>query len=144
MRWMGLDLGERRIGIAVSDPLGITAQGVSVYERKGSRKQEVEFFQNLFHTYEVKEVILGLPKNMNGSEGPSAEKARSFGQWLTEQFEIKVVYWDERLSTSSAQQVMIAADVSRRDRKGKIDQLAATIILQNYLDYKCKQAGKTN
>ncbi|HEX3048378.1 MAG TPA: Holliday junction resolvase RuvX [Bacillota bacterium] len=144
MRRLGLDLGERRIGIAVSDPLGITAQGISVYERKGSRKQEVEFFQNLIHTYEVKEVILGLPKNMNGSEGPAAEKARSFGEWLTKQFGITVVYWDERLSTSSAQQVMIEADVSRRNRKGKIDQLAATIILQNYLDFKCKQVQRVD
>ncbi|MCL6589813.1 MAG: Holliday junction resolvase RuvX [Firmicutes bacterium] len=144
MRWLGLDLGERRIGIAVSDPLGVTAQGVSVYERKGGQRQEAEFFRNLFHTYEVGEVILGLPKNMNGSEGPAAEKARSFGEWLANEFGIAVSFWDERLSTSSAQQVMLAADLSRRKRKDKIDQLAAVIILQNYLDFRRRQMERAD
>jgi putative Holliday junction resolvase len=134
MRWLGLDYGERRIGVAVSDPLAITAQGVSVIERTGVKK-DLELIRQIIHTYEVDSIVLGLPKNMNGTEGPAAEKVRNFGKLLEETTSLKVIYWDERLSTSSAQQVMIDADLSRRKRKAKVDRLAAVIILQNYLDF---------
>lgn len=135
MRWLGLDYGERRIGVAVSDPLSITAQGVSVIERGGSVKKDLELIQNIIHTYEVNGIVLGLPKNMNGTEGAAAEKVRDFGRLLEEKSSLKVIYWDERLSTCSAQRVMIDADISRRKRKAHVDRLAAIIILQNYLDF---------
>ena len=136
MRQLGLDFGERRIGVAVSDPLGITAQGVSVVERSGSLKKDLELILSIIHSYEVDGIVLGLPKNMNGTEGPAAEKVRDFGRLLEEMSSIKVIYWDERLSTSSAQRVMLDADLSRRKRKARVDRLAAVIILQNYLDYR--------
>jgi putative holliday junction resolvase len=135
VRRLSLDFGERRIGVAVSDPLGITAQGVSVIERGSSIKKDLELIKQLIHTYEVDGIILGLPKNMNGTEGPAAEKARSFGRLLEENFSLQVIYWDERLSTSFAERVMIDANLSRRKRKTKIDKLAAVVILQNYLDF---------
>lgn len=135
MRWLSIDFGEKRIGIAVSDPLAITAQGVTVIQRNQSIKKDLELIRQMVHTYEVNSIVLGLPKNMNGTEGPVAEKVRRFGALLEKELEIKIIYWDERLSTSSAQRVMIDADVSRKKRKEKIDQVAAVIILQNYLDY---------
>lgn len=134
MRLLGIDYGERRIGVAVSDPLAITAQGVSVIERGESVKKDLELIQKIIHNYEVDGIVLGLPKNMNGTEGPAAEKARNFGKLLEEKSSLKVIYWDERLSTSSAQRVLIDADISRRKRKANVDMLAAVIILQNYLD----------
>jgi putative Holliday junction resolvase len=142
MRWLGLDFGERRIGVAVSDPLGITAQGVSVIERVGSVKKDLELIQKLIHTYEVDGIVLGLPKNMNGTEGPAAEKVREFGRLLEEKSLLKVVYWDERLSTSSAHRVMIDADLSRRKRKANVDRVAAVIILQNFLDFNDSQLSR--
>lgn len=134
MRWMGLDFGERRIGIAFSDPLELTAQAYAFRERSASLRTDLEFFHKLIHTYGVEGVVLGLPKNMNGSEGPMAEKVRDFGKILEESEGLTVVYWDERLSTNSAHRVLLEADLSRRKRRGKVDQLAAAIILQNFLD----------
>ncbi len=139
MRWLSLDLGERRIGIAVSDSLGITAQGVSVIDRQGSIKNDLALIKQFIHTYEVDGIVLGLPKNMNGTEGPAAEKARIFGNLLEETFSLPVILWDERLSTSFAERVMIDADLSRRKRKAKIDKLAAVVILQNYLDFQSRR-----
>jgi putative Holliday junction resolvase len=134
MRLMGLDLGERRIGVAISDPLGITAQGVSVYQRTGNLQTDLKFFAELIVEREINGVIIGLPKNMNGTEGPMAEKARSFGAELAKLTGISIRFWDERLSTGAAQKVLIEANMSRRKRRTKIDQVAAVIILQNYLD----------
>jgi putative holliday junction resolvase len=136
MRWLGLDLGERRIGLALSDPLELTAQALSVWQRKGSLQQDLKYLHKVIQEYEVSGLVLGLPKNMNGSEGPMAEKARDFGAALEEICGIPIEYWDERLSTSSALRVLIEADLSRRKRKGKVDQVAAAIILQNFLDFK--------
>ncbi len=134
MRWLGIDLGERRIGLALSDPLEITAQSHSVYERRNSLKQDLAFLQDFIIKQEVEGVVLGLPKNMNGTEGPMAEKVRAFGRELVEKVKLPLVFWDERLSTTSAGKVLLEADLSRKKRKQKIDQLAAAIILQNYLD----------
>ncbi|HBF35788.1 MAG TPA: Holliday junction resolvase RuvX [Firmicutes bacterium] len=136
MRWLGLDLGERRIGLALSDPMELTAQPFSVWQRKGSLKQDLNYLSQVIQDYEVTGVVLGLPRNMNGSEGIMADKARDFGTALTNRCGISIEYWDERLSTVSAQRVLIEADMSRRERKGKIDQVAAGIILQNFLDFK--------
>ncbi len=134
MRWLGIDLGERRIGLALSDPLEITAQSFGVWQRNGSLKQDINYIQQLIQEKEVDGLVMGLPKNMNGSEGPMAEKVRSFGQELAEMTGLNIIYWDERLSTCSAEQVLLEADMSRRKRKQKIDQVAAAIILQNFLD----------
>ena len=134
MRWLGIDFGERRIGLALSDSLEITAQIFAVRYRKGSLEQDLKYLQQVIQENEVKGLVLGLPKNMNGSEGPMAEKVRSFGNKLENLCGIKIIYWDERLSTYAANRMLIAADLSRRERKEKIDQVAAAIILQNFLD----------
>jgi putative holliday junction resolvase len=136
MRWLGLDLGERRIGLALSDPLELTAQAFSVWERKGPLQQDLTYLKKVIQEYEVGAVVIGLPKNMNGSEGLMAEKSRNFGAALEKLCDISIEYWDERLSTTSAQRLLIEADLSRKQRKGKIDKVAAAIILQNFLDFK--------
>jgi putative Holliday junction resolvase len=135
MRWLGLDLGEKRIGIALSDSLEITAQGRS-YRERSTLKADLDFFKNLISKNEVSGVVIGLPINMNGTEGPAAVKARCFGTMLQKVSPISVVFWDERLSTSAAQRVLIEADLTRKKRRTKVDQLAAVIILQSYLDYR--------
>jgi RNAse H-fold protein YqgF len=136
MRWLGLDLGERRIGFALSDPLELTAQSLTVWQRKGSLQQDLKYILTIIQEYEVEGLVLGLPKNMNGTEGFMADKVRNFGAALEKLCGMKIEYWDERLSTASAQKVLIEADLSRKKRKGKIDQVAAAIILQNFLDRK--------
>lgn len=136
MRWLGLDVGDRRIGIAISDPLELTAQGHSVRHRGNSPAQDLEFIHQVIIEKEVEGVVIGLPINMNGTEGPMAEKVRLFGTKLQQLSGLEPIYWDERLSTSSALRVLIEADLSRQKRKGKVDQVAAVIILQNYLDYR--------
>ncbi|SHG81217.1 putative holliday junction resolvase [Thermosyntropha lipolytica DSM 11003] len=134
MRIMGLDVGEKRIGIALSDPMGWTAQGYSVLTRKDLGHDLAEI-KKICEEKEVEEIVIGLPRNMNGTLGPKAEEVQKFGSKVMEHTGIKVTYWDERLSTVSAEKVLLAADVSRRRRKEVIDKLAAVNILQNYLDY---------
>lgn len=133
MRWMGLDIGQKRIGVAISDPLEITAQGVTVRQRT-TLDRDLDFFCNLINERQVEGIVIGLPVNMDGTEGPMAEKVRSFGEKLATRSGVTTVYWDERLSTASAQRLLIEADVSRSRRKQTVDQMAAAIILQNYLD----------
>ncbi len=133
MRWMGLDIGEKRIGIALSDPLEITAQSHSMLERRGL-SHDLEQLRQIVVDNEVTGIVCGLPINMNGSEGPMAEKVRQFGEALGKMTGIQPVFWDERLSTASAQRVLIEADLSRGKRRQKVDQLAAAIILQNFLN----------
>lgn len=133
MRIMGLDVGVKRIGIAVSDPLGWTAQGHSVLHRSKPGR-DLEILKQICREYEIEEIVLGYPLNMNGTVGPKAEEIKAFGQTLEEYLHLPVSYWDERLSTVSAQRHLIAADVSRQKRKDVIDKLAAVNILQSYLD----------
>jgi putative Holliday junction resolvase len=137
MRWLGLDLGERRIGIALSDMLGLTAGGCG-YRERSTLKADLEYFEHLIIKNKVTGVVIGLPVNMNGTEGPAAQKARHFGSQLQKAVALPVVFWDERLSTTAAQRVLVAADLTRRKRRTKVDQLAAVIILQNYLDYRAR------
>lgn len=137
MRWMGLDLGERRIGIAISDPLEMTAQADS-YRLRSALQADLDFFVDLIVAREIDGVVIGLPVNMNGTEGPAAEKARVFGDQLQKRISVPVIFWDERLTTASAQRVLIEADLSRSKRREKVDQLAAVFILQNYLDSKAR------
>jgi putative Holliday junction resolvase len=119
--------------VAVSDPLGFTAQGITTIRRKSLEHDFIEL-EAIFKEYVVKEVIVGLPKNMNGSIGPQAELSMEFGRQLEERFNLKVIYWDERLTTMAANRIMIEADFSRKKRKSLVDKIAATYILQGYLD----------
>ncbi len=133
MRIMGLDVGERRIGVAVSDPLRLTAQGIRVITRAGGG-EEIEEIARLAREYEVGSIVVGLPRNMNGSYGPQAEKVREFAESLRAVVDMPVLLWDERLSTVSAEKALVEADLSRKRRKEVIDKQAAVIILQSYLD----------
>jgi len=132
MRIMGLDFGERTIGVAISDPLLLTAQGIKTIRRS---KQELAELGELIQSYEVTEIVLGYPKNMNGTLGPRAQMTEEFAGVLKEQFGLEAILWDERLSTVGAQRSLLEADVSRAKRKQVIDKMAAVFILQGYLDY---------
>ncbi|MBQ2864839.1 MAG: Holliday junction resolvase RuvX [Clostridia bacterium] len=136
---MALDLGERRIGIALSDLMGIIASGLETYERK-SINQDCEYISKLITKYGVKEVVVGLPKNMDGTSGERVDKTYAFCEVLKTYTNAKIVFYDERLTTVAAEKLLISADVSRQKRKTVIDKLAATIILQDYLNF--NQRGK--
>jgi len=134
MRILCLDVGERTIGVAVSDLLLVTAQGVEVIRRTSLEKDYIRLGE-IVAQYEVETIIIGLPKNMNGSIGPKGELMQKFAADLQEFFpQAKVRLWDERLSTVAATRALIAADVSRAKRKKVIDKMAAMFILQGYLD----------
>lgn len=133
MRIMGLDVGDKTIGVAVSDAMGWTAQGVETIRRQSLQK-DLERIAELIGQYEVTEVVVGLPKNMNGSIGPRGESCQAFAHKVEEHTGLPVRLWDERLTTMAAEKMLIAADVSRQKRKQVIDKMAATLILQGYLD----------
>jgi putative Holliday junction resolvase len=128
---MGLDLGEKTIGVAVSDPLAFTAQGITVIKRSS---KDMEALERLIRDYEVTEIVLGYPRNMNGTLGERAMITQKFASRLEETFALPVKLWDERLSTAGAQRSLLEADVSRAKRKKVIDKMAAVFILQGYLD----------
>ncbi|NBJ14954.1 MAG: Holliday junction resolvase RuvX [Dehalobacter sp. 4CP] len=132
---MGLDLGEKTIGVAMSDPLGITAQGVEVI-RRSRKEKEREELARLIREYEVDEIVLGYPKNMNGTLGERAKLTEVFAEELREGYLLPVKLWDERLSTIGAQRALLEADLSRAKRKKVIDKMAAVFILQGYLNSK--------
>ena len=134
MRILGIDFGDGRIGVAVSDPLGWTAQGLETIQWKDSMRRPAEKIKELADRYGAEKIILGLPKNMNGTLGPSAEKALEFGELLSKTTGLEVIKWDERLTTVAAQRAMLEADLSRSKRKKIVDKIAATYILQGYLD----------
>lgn len=138
MRIMGLDYGDRNIGVAVSDAFGWTAQGTGVVQRK-REGGEFDEIAALVKQHEVSEVVVGLPKNMNGSIGPRGEICMAFAEELKQKLNLPVHLWDERLTTVSAERTLLEADVSRKKRKQVVDKLAATFILQNYLDSKAKR-----
>jgi putative Holliday junction resolvase len=132
MRAMGLDLGTKTIGIAVSDELGITAQAITTLARRGPRK-DLEALQALVADYHVDRFVLGLPLNMDGSEGPRAQFTRQFGQALADATGLPVIYQDERLTTVAAERSLREAAVSSKKRREVIDQVAASLILQGWL-----------
>lgn len=138
MRTMGLDYGDRRIGVALSDAFGWTAQGLAVIERRGG-ETEMDQLVRLCAENEVSEIVVGLPKNMNGSIGPRGEICIEFAESLKQKLKLPVHLWDERLTTVSAHKTLIEADVSRKKRKQVVDKMAATLILQNFLDSKTKR-----
>ncbi|GAA3407998.1 Holliday junction resolvase RuvX [Paenibacillus hodogayensis] len=134
-RIMGLDYGDKTIGVAISDAFGWTAQGVEVVRRRRP-EDDMARLRQLVGENEVTDIVLGLPKNMNNTIGPRGEMCLAFAESLREALELPVVMWDERLSTAAAQRTLLEADVSRKKRKQVVDKMAAAIILQNYLDSK--------
>ena len=138
MRILGLDFGTKTTGVAVSDPMGWTAQGLEIIRRQEDEhiKATLNRIAQLCEEYKVEKIVLGLPKNMNNTLGERGEKTLLFKEKLEARLRIPVETWDERLSTVAAENVLLEADVSRKKRKNVIDKLAATIILQNYLDAK--------
>lgn len=134
MRIMGLDVGDATIGVAISDPMRWTAQGIEVIRRRGREEEDFRRLRELIEQWEVERIVVGLPKNMNGTLGPRAEKVLEFNRRLAEATGLPVETWDERLSTVAAEKALLQADVSRGKRKKVIDKLAAVVILQGYLD----------
>lgn len=133
MRILGLDVGSKTVGVAVSDELSLIAQGVTTLKRKGLR-QDIKQLLNVIEEHEVKKIIVGLPKNMNGSLGPSAKMVLSLIEELRKSIDLPIVTWDERLSSVAAERALLEADMSRKKRKRVIDKVAALLILQGYLD----------
>ena len=133
MRIMALDVGSRTIGIACSDALLMTAQGIETI-RRTSLENDFISLNVLSPEYEVHELVVGMPKNMNGTKGDRAEKTEEFVEKMKTVIDLPITFWDERLSTVMAERQLIAADVSRKKRKGIIDKMAAVVILQGYLD----------
>ncbi len=132
-RILGLDLGQKTIGVAISDPLGFTAQGLTTIRRHNKGK-DIEDLKKICDDYSVETIVIGLPKNMNGTIGPSGEIAMEFGKVVEEELKIKVEFWEERLTTVAAHKAMLEADLSRNKRKKIVDKVASTYILQGYLD----------
>lgn len=138
MRYMGLDYGDRTIGVAVSDELGWTAQGLEVI-RRSTPEQDLERLASIVKQYGVTEIVVGLPKNMDATIGPRGEICMAFAEMLSRTLQIPVHLWDERLTTVSAERTLLEADISRKKRKQVIDKLAASFILQSFLDSKTKR-----
>lgn len=136
MRVLGLDFGQKTIGVAVSDPFGWTAQGVEIIRRQEEEnlKKSIARIDELCKEYGVELIVLGYPKNMNNTLGPRAEKTEAFKKRLEKELKIQVQLWDERLSTVAAERGLLEADLSRAKRKQVIDKMAAVFILQGYLD----------
>ena len=136
MRIMGLDFGSKTTGVAVSDPLGITAQGIETITRKDENKlrQTGARIEELIREYDVGTIVLGYPKNMNNTLGERVEKTLAFKEMLERRTNLPVVMWDERLTTNAAEQILIESGVRRENRKSVIDKIAAVLILQGYLD----------
>lgn len=136
MRIMGLDFGSKTVGVAISDPLLITAQGIEIIRRKEENKlrKTLARIEALIEEYGVDRIVLGLPKNMNDTIGERAELTLAFKEKLERRTGLPVVMWDERLTTVAADQVMMEAGVRRENRKDYVDQIAACLILQGYLD----------
>ena len=133
MRILGLDVGQKTIGVAVSDPLGFTAQGITTIRRE-KKSKDIEELKKICDEYKVETIVIGLPKNMNGTIGFAGEKIQEFSELIKEEIGIKIEFWDERLTTVAAQRAMLEADLSRGKRKKIVDKIAASYILQGYLD----------
>ena len=144
MRIMGLDFGSKTVGVAISDALLITAQGVEIIRRKEENKlrQTLARIEELIAQYEVEKIVLGKPKHMNGTEGVRVELTEEFKEKLERRTGLPVVFWDERLTTVAADKTMMEAGIRREHRKEYVDMIAATFILQGYLDYLGNQTNK--
>ena len=137
MRIMGLDFGSKTVGVAVSDPLYITAQGVEIIRREQENKlrKTLARIEELVTEYGVDKIVLGFPKNMNNTEGERCEKTKEFKEMLEKRTGLEVILWDERLTTVSADNSMMEMGIRRENRKEYVDEIAAIFILQGYLDY---------
>ncbi len=133
MRVLGLDVGDKTIGVALSDELGWTAQALEVIQRKGL-SQDMKRIKEILSEYQVNEIVVGLPKNMNGKEGEQAKRVREFLEKLKARVKLPIRTWDERLTTIAAERTLLEGDLSRAKRKKIIDKVAAQVILQGYLD----------
>jgi putative Holliday junction resolvase len=133
MKVLGLDIGDKRIGIAISDELGYTAQGMRVLTRS-TVDEDIEAIDELIKEQKATEIVVGLPKNMDGSLGEAAQKVMSFANKIEEALSVPVILWDERLTTAEATRLLVDADISRSKRRMVVDKLAAVLILQGYLD----------
>lgn len=136
MRIMGLDFGSKTVGVAISDPLLITAQGIEIIRRKEENKlrQTLARIEALIEEYGVDRIVLGLPKNMNDTLGERAQLSLEFKEKLERRTGLPVVMWDERLTTVAADKAMMEAGIRRENRKDYVDKIAACLILQGYLD----------
>lgn len=141
MRILGLDFGSKTVGVAVSDALLITAQSVETIRREKENKlrQTLARIEAIIEEYKVDRIVLGYPKNMNDTEGIRCEKTKEFKEMLERRTSLEVILWDERLSTVEADEILMESGVSREHRKDYVDQLAAAIILQGYLDSLSRQ-----
>ncbi len=142
MRIMGLDFGSKTVGVAISDALLLTAQGVEIIRRKEENKlrQTLARIEELIEVYQVQEIVLGLPRNMNATEGVRVELTKEFQEKLERRTGLPVCLWDERLTTVEADKVMMEAGIRREHRKEHVDRIAATLILQGYLDRRAYQS----
>ncbi|WLR49954.1 Holliday junction resolvase RuvX [Bacillus tianshenii] len=139
MRVLGLDVGTKTIGVAVSDEMGWTAQGIETIKvdmHDEMRETGIERIRELIEQYNVDTIVVGLPKNMNGTIGPRGEACQEYAELLKQELALPAILWDERLSTMAAERVLLKGDVSRKKRKKVIDKMAAVMILQGYLDSK--------
>jgi putative Holliday junction resolvase len=132
-RILGIDVGDKRIGIAVTDPLHITAQGVMTLKRK-SREDDLLAFKKLLEEYEIKTIVAGLPVSMDGSESAQTRKTINFCQFIKKRLGVEIIYEDERLTSVASEEILIAGKVSRQDRKKYVDTMAAQLILQAYME----------
>jgi putative Holliday junction resolvase len=133
MRILGLDYGSKRIGVAICDELGMTAQGLATIARK-NRRHDLEEIAGFIKTYSVEKIVIGYPIRLDGTEGIQCEKVGKFASLLESAFSMPVIKWDETLSTKEAEEILIRAKVARDKRKNIVDKLAASLILQGYLD----------
>jgi len=132
-RILGLDVGARRIGIAISDPLGLTAQGLNTLERK-NKKHDFSLLYRIIQQYDVREIVVGLPLRMSGAEGVQAYKSQAFADDLRKHFKLPVHLWDERLTSAEANRLLRQTDLSIEKRGQAVDRMAAILILQNWMD----------
>lgn len=138
MRVMGLDYGSKTIGVAISDPLGLTAQGIEIIRREEENKlrKSLRRIEELIKEYQVEEIVLGFPKNMNNTIGERAEKSLQLKETLERRCKLPVIMWDERLTTVEANRILMESKVRRENRSKYVDMIAAVFILQGYLDSK--------
>ena len=132
-RVLGLDVGARRIGVAISDPLGITAQGLETLHRK-NKKYDLQYLNRIIRDYDVKEIVVGLPLRMSGAEGTQAEKIQAFAEDLRKRFNLPVHFWDERLTSAEDNRLLRETDLSIEKRGKAVDRMAAILILQGWME----------
>jgi putative Holliday junction resolvase len=138
MRILGLDLGKKRMGIAISDELGWTAQGLETFERQDINK-DIDHLAHLIKNYGAEELVVGLPRDQYGELGPAANEVLAFVELCKKSFGIPITTWDERFTTVAATRSLLEADLSRKKRKKVIDKVAAVLILQGYLDWRSRE-----